>query len=121
MDRKQEARRRALAAVAFAYWSARLNHPRALLDAKRERRLMERLKESGDHLDELLWAIDGVQKDPWLMGTSPTSTKAYTDLATIFRDREQIERLASLCPGYRRGEPHPEAQVYLRDPPEQEA
>lgn len=100
------------AEVAFAYWAKRMGHERSLLDPKRERRLMERLRESDGDLHELLYAVDGAQRDDWIMGRDPRSPRKYDGDETIFRDRAQVERLARLVPAYNRGEPHPMAKKY---------
>jgi len=99
--------RRALAGLVFAYWAAKFDHPRALLDPKRERRLMARLEECGDNVSDLLWALDGAFRDDWIMGRDPRSTRKYDDLHTILRDREQIERFGGNMPGFRENRVHP--------------
>lgn len=103
---------RQLTEVVFAYWAARLHHPRALLDRNRELRILARLRESGGDWGLLLWAIDGALSDDWIMGRDMRSPRAYDGIETIFRDRAQVERLAELCPRCRRGEPHPLVAKY---------
>jgi hypothetical protein len=93
--------------VVFAYWAARLHHPAALLDRKRERRLMARLRESAGDWGQLCYAVDGALRDDWLMGRAMNSSRKYDGIETIFRDREQVERLAELCPPFNAGTPHP--------------
>lgn len=98
--------------VVFAYWVARLHHPAALLDKKRERRLMARLRESAGDWGLLCYAVDGALTDDWLMGRAQQSPRKYDGIETIFRDRAQVERLAELCPKFRAGEPHPLVTKY---------
>jgi len=101
-----------LAEIVFAYWAARLHHPNALLDRKRERRLMARLRESAGDWGQLCYAVDGALKDDWLMGRAMNSPRKYDGIETIFRDREQVERLAELCPTFCAGQPHPLVTKY---------
>lgn len=96
-----------MAEVVFSYWAARLHHPTALLDRKRERRVMARLRESGGDWGLLCFAVDGALSDDWLMGRDVHSPRRYDGIETIFRDRAQVERLAEACPTYRAGKPHP--------------
>lgn len=96
-----------MAEVVFAYWAARMAHPKAILDQKRERKIVARLKENRGDLGELLYVVDGARKDDWLMGRDPRAPRTYDGIETIFRDREQVERLANLTSGYRAGKPHP--------------
>lgn len=103
----REAERRGMAAFVFAYWAARMRHPNAKLDRRREQRLVARLRENGDDVSELLYVVDGALKDDHLMGRRPDSTQKYDGVQTLFRDREQVERLAGKG-GYRGPEvPHP--------------
>lgn len=95
-----------MAEVVFAYWAARMGHAKALLDAKREKKIIARLKENRGDLGELLYVVDGARKDDWLMGRDPRCPRAYDGIETLFRDREQVERLAQLTPGYRAGHAH---------------
>jgi len=101
-----------MAEVVFAYWAARLHHPAALYDRKRERRLMARLREAGGDWGQLCYAIDGALRDDWLMGRAMNSPRKYDGIETIFRDREQVERLAELCPAFVAGQPHPLVTKY---------
>jgi len=101
-----------MAEVVFAYWAARLHHPAALYDRKRERRLMARLREAGGDWGQLCYAVDGALRDDWLMGRAMNSQRKYDGIETIFRDREQVERLAELCPAFVAGQPHPLVTKY---------
>lgn len=103
---------RAKAGLIFAYWAKCLHHGRALLDKKRERRLLARLKENEGDVSELLYVIDGARADDWLMGRDVRSDRRYDGIETIFRDREQVERLAETCDDYRNAKPHPLAVKY---------
>ena len=101
--------------VVWEYWRAVMAKPRAILDAKRARRIGERLEENGGDVGELLYAIDGAAKDDWLMGRDPRNAKVYNGIDTVLRDRAQIERLAELCGGYRRNETHPQLRGVAPD------
>ncbi len=101
-----------MAEIIFAYWAARLHHPAALFDQKRERRLLARLRESGGDWGLLCYAVDGALTDDWLMGRDMHSPRKYDGIETIFRDRAQVERLAELCPHFRAGQPHPLVTKY---------
>lgn len=109
----KERYRRALAGLVFAYWAAKYDHKRALLDPKRERRLMARLEECQDKVSDLLWALDGGLKDDWVMGRDRHSTRKYDDLETILRDRAQIEKFGERMKGFRDDLVHPMAKKYL--------
>lgn len=106
------------AEMVFLYWSAKFSHPNAMLDAKRERKIIERLKENDSNVSEILYALDGASHDDWIMGKDPkTNGKKYDDIVTVLRDRGQIERFASTRKGYRDGKPHkllPELERALR-------
>ncbi len=110
LEREQLAR--AKAGLIFAYWAKCLHHGRALLDKKRERRLLARLQENAGDVSELLYVVDGARHDDWLMGRDPRSDRRYDGIETIFRDREQVERLAETCDDYRSDKPHPLAVKY---------
>lgn len=117
MDRfKREDWLKHCAEVVFAYWAAKLGHPEALLDRKRETRIMARLRENNGNWGELCYAVDGALKDDWLMGRDERSRRRYDGIETIFRDREQIERLARECRGYRDGKLHPLVVKYQAEP-----
>jgi hypothetical protein len=107
-----EQARRAKADIVFAYWAKRLNHEDSIYDTKRENRLIARLRENGDNVHELLYAIDGAMRDDNLMGRKNDSVRKYDGIETIFRDRAQVERLAGDMPGWRRQDPHAIAVKY---------
>lgn len=106
------------AEMVFLYWSAKFSHPNAMLDAKRERKIIDRLKENDSNVSELLYALDGASHDDWIMGKDPkTNGKKYDDIVTVLRDRGQVERFASTRRGYRDSKPHkllPELERALR-------
>jgi hypothetical protein len=98
------------AELVFAYWSKVLGHESALYDRKRAAVLRARLKENAGDVSELLSVVDGARKDPHLMGEKPESDRKYDGIETLFRDRAQVERLATL--GNRNGAPHKMAARY---------
>lgn len=96
--------------MVFAYWAAKLNHEGALLDDQRMRKLVDRLKENRGNVHELLFVVDGAKRSKHLQGQNETNT-VYDGIKTIFRDREQVEKLSALG-GYKSGMEHPLAQKY---------
>jgi hypothetical protein len=90
----------------FAYWAAKTGHDRTILDEKRERILRKRLDENDGDVNELLYTVDGALRDDWIMGREPNSKRAYDGVETIFRDRAQVERLATTCKGYATKDEH---------------
>lgn len=101
--------RSAQAEFVFAYWAAVMQSPKSLFDDKRRRRIEGALRANHGDVGELLYAIDGARKTPYLMGENEQGTK-YNGIDTVLRDRAQIEKLASKCAGYTRQEPHPRLQ-----------
>jgi hypothetical protein len=74
----------------FNYWQRTMNHPRAILDKKRQRAIEQALKQ-GYTIPELQKAIDGCKKTPFNMGKNDRQ-QIYDDITLIFRDAEHIER-----------------------------
>ncbi len=109
VTRTKSAQRSAQIDIAFAYWVAKYDKPRALLDKKRESRIGERLKENGGDLSELLYALDGGLRDKHL------TEGGYDMLETVLRDRGNVERLAQQMPKYRAGDMHPMAKKLLAE------
>ena len=94
--------------IIFLYWREMMSKTgRTVLDAKRSRRLRDRLLENDSDVAELLCTVDGALKDDFLMGTSDRSDgRAYNGIEVVFRDRGQVERLAPQSKYYGR-EVHP--------------
>lgn len=109
---EREQMRNVMVDLVFAYWAKRLKHDGAKLDRKRHQRLRQRLIEGEDNVHQLLFAVDGAMRDDHLMGRKADSSTKYDDVKTIYRDWEQVERLAALA-GYREGLRHPMAVKYL--------
>lgn len=105
--RELETRRKQLAEVVFAYYSAKLDHPRAIFTPARERLICLRLSDCNDDISALLYAIDGVKADDWVMGRDNRSQKRYDTPEFIFRNWGQVERFAESRPGYNDQKPHP--------------
>jgi hypothetical protein len=116
--------RAAVCDIVFAYWAARFVKPRALLDPKRVLLILARLRESGDQASDLLWALDGARRDPWVMGTDPRALGRHDGIEQLFRDRGTVERYAERMPGFAAATPHPLVDRYPplhRQPDHQEA
>jgi hypothetical protein len=109
---KADEMRRVQAELVFAYWAHRTGHQRALLDQKREVRLIQCLKRNDGDVHQLLYAIDGWFKDPVFKRMADEGRK-LDQIQNIFTDQERIERLAEHCKGYEAREPHPMAVKYL--------
>lgn len=92
---KVGAKRRGFAELIFAYWAARTGRrSNTLLDKKRENRIVGALRENGDDLLELLYAVDGMLRDDRLMGRADDSSRKYDGIENVYRDRAQVERLS---------------------------
>lgn len=78
----------------FDAWKQDTGHHRAVLDAKRERRIRSRLRERFDP-ERLIQAIVNRRNDPFLMGQNDTG-RVYDDIETLLRDAPQVERLERL-------------------------
>jgi hypothetical protein len=115
--REQDGNRKKLAEVVFAYYSAKLDHPRAIFTPARERLICLRLEDCNDDVSALLYAIDGVKQDDWVMGRANDSVKRFDTPEFIFRNWGQVERFAESRPGYNQHKPHPLALKYNLDGP----
>ena len=82
--------------VVFSYWRDVMHHPGAILDQKRETRIIARLRENGGDVSELLYVVDGALRDDWTMGRDPRSSKLFDGTETIFKSREKCEALLAL-------------------------
>ena len=121
LSRREIARNRAtLAELVFAYYCGKLNHPRALFNSARERLICRMLETNDDDINALLYAIDGVEKDDWVMGRSNDSVKRFDTPEFIFRNWGQVERFAETRIGFNAGRPHPLAVKYGICAPEAE-
>lgn len=74
----------------FKYWQTVMNHPRAVFDVKRQRKVEQAFK-LGYSLEDLKKAIDGCSMTPYNMGKNDSS-QVYDDISLIFRDADHIER-----------------------------
>lgn len=86
----------------FAFWQEHLDHPRAVLDAKRRRCIEWALKNypARDVADAIL----GLSESPYHRGDNETGTK-YDDITLVFRDATHLERFRDQhrCPPVARG------------------
>jgi len=73
----------------FEYWQTVMDHPTAILDANRQRKIEIAVEKYG--IDYCKKAIDGCKKTPWNNGENP-GNKRYDGIELIFRNSEKIER-----------------------------
>lgn len=107
-----EQQRKAYAMIVFTYWAAKCAATdRVLFDKQREARLVTALREGGDDVSEMFYAIDGALREPWHNGRK--TGEKHLGIEYIFRNRAKIEELAALVHGYAQQTPHPEAQRYV--------
>lgn len=76
--------------VVFEAWKTTMGHPKAQLDAKRERAVKARLKD-GYSVDDLKQAIKGCSLTPHNMGQNERGER-YDGLELICRDTEHVDR-----------------------------
>ena len=87
----------------FAYWAEKLGHPRAILDAKRQKLLKARVDE-GMTLEEGRAVVDGCLVD---MQSWPDRRK-FDGIDYLFENRASVEKFADLS---RKGNPKPVRDV----------
>lgn len=90
----------AAARFVFTYSLNRWRKTFRTIDEKRLKRIRARLKESRGDVSELLYAADGATKMSHLVDGG------YLQVSTVFRDREQVEKLAEKA-GFKPGMIHP--------------
>lgn len=74
----------------FQYWQTVMNHPKAKIDSKRQRRITNALQ-LGYSVPELKQAIDGCAKTAFNMGDN-NNAQRYDDIELILRDTTHIDR-----------------------------
>ena len=74
----------------FEHWKRVMGHPKALLDTKREKAVIARLRE-GKTVGDLKQAVDGCSKTPHNIGHNANQQR-YDDLELICRSVSQVER-----------------------------
>lgn len=86
--------------VVLAHWASTLfaPHRQPKVTPPRRRRVEARLAE-GFTAADLCKAVDGAQRDDFLMGRHPKSAErgGYRDVETVLRDAAQVERLIGLA------------------------
>lgn len=83
----------------FTYWQQVMNHPRAQLDAKRQKAIKGRLKD-GYSVQDLCLAIDGCSRSAYHMGQNEGGT-VFDDIELICRDGPKVDsfiKKASIVP-----------------------
>ncbi|MBN3755898.1 hypothetical protein G3N95_23335 [Paraburkholderia sp. Tr-20389] len=79
----------------FDYWKAKREHPRAKLDAKREKNIRARLAD-GYMVAELCQAVDGIAKSAFHMGENDQQT-VYDDVELICRNAGNVDKFIRLA------------------------
>ena len=108
--------RSALAGLIFSYWALKFRHPRAILDPKRDKLIQQRLAECDDSADDLIYALDGAAKDPWVTGEDPKCRHPNDSIEYLFRDRGMVEKYAERTAGFRENRTHPIIVKYVPEP-----
>jgi hypothetical protein len=85
---------RAAVRLVFEAWQRDTGHHRAILDKKRGRRILARLRE-GFTPERMILAITNRRNDPWLMGQGD-SPRVFDEIDVVLRDAAQVERLERL-------------------------
>lgn len=73
----------------FQFWQSKSGHPRAQLDAKREKAIKSRLKD-GYTVEDLCVAVEGCLKSPYHQGQNDSAT-VYDDIELICRDGKHVD------------------------------
>lgn len=81
-------------AEVFLFWREMMNHPRAVLDAKRKKLIEARMKD-GYSVADLCKAIRGCAKSAWHMGHNDNGTK-YDGLDLILRDGGKVDKFVAM-------------------------
>lgn len=74
----------------FEFWREFMKHPKAALDAKREKAITARLRD-GYSVDDLTLAVKGCKLTPHNMGKNDRNT-VYDDIELICRDAAHVDR-----------------------------
>lgn len=78
----------------FEYWQQIRNHPSAKLTPGRKSKIKARLTE-GYTIEDILMAIDGLNKSPHHCGKNETGT-VYDDITLICRSGEKLEQFKAV-------------------------
>jgi hypothetical protein len=107
---------RDMAAFAFDYWRAKLDHGDAVYSPSRAELIKRRISEGWDRdrplwgLSRVLYAIDGCRRSDFHMNKGPRANgKKYDSIELICRSTDKVEDFASDVAGYKRQEMHAEA------------
>lgn len=79
----------------FDYWKAKREHGKAKLDAKREKKIRERLAD-GYTVAEICQAVDGIGNSRYHMGQNDNRT-IYDDIELICRDAGKVDKFMRLA------------------------
>lgn len=78
----------------FDYWKTELNHPKAILDTGREKKIRARLRE-GYSVERIKQAIRGIKRSSHHMGDNDRKT-VYDDIELICREGKNVDQFADL-------------------------
>lgn len=78
----------------FDYWKIIMNHPKAILDAKRKRAIQARLKD-GYSVEQLHEAINGCKRSDFHQGINDKNT-VYDDIELICRTGSNVEKFINV-------------------------
>lgn len=95
----------------FLHWQQVMNHPGALLDEKRQKKITQALQ-LGFDIEKLKQAIEGCKQSKFHMGENEHNT-VYDELNVIFRDAAQIEKFMALA--IKSNQPKPEIPSHFFD------
>jgi hypothetical protein len=79
----------ALVRSVFDFWKEHLDHPKAVLDGKRETVIAARLS-AGYTVNDLMAAVRGCKNTPFNMGDNPEN-RVHDDIELICRDSKHVE------------------------------
>ena len=80
----------------FTFWREHLNHPKSILDPKRQRAIETRLRQGYTEHD-LVLAVKGCKLTPYNMGDN-REHRVYDDIELICRDAAHVDRFIAKAP-----------------------
>lgn len=92
---EKKAAQRQIVERLFELWRIRLGHPRARLDAARERKIVARLND-GYTEEDLADAIEGCALSEWHRGANDRCA-VYDDIELICRDAKHVDQFLAIA------------------------